>query len=315
MPKVVQINTLTDNELRASDVNVSLGGEIINVLGPLTNTELRAVPVDVLGPLTAAERALQDPSTETTLALVRTILGITTDPAVITDADGTIQQYLRGLIKLWITSIGQQNIAASQSIVPASNIPDATYIGDIKFGEPLPDTAAGDLAGIQAKGYRRIKKEFTRPANVTQYAANDCLADNAPGPATQNLPFAGRVVGGSGSIVRVDMATDNLSWTNPITLVIYDENVPAAWIADNDPFDPKYVDKGNIVATISLSSFSKDATGAAGSYYKTLLDGLNIPYKCKSDSQNLYYQCFIPSGTPTPASEQKFYLNVGVWRD
>lgn len=35
-------------------------------------------------------------------------------------------------------NLGQQAMAASLSIVPANNITDATYIGDIKFGESLP---------------------------------------------------------------------------------------------------------------------------------------------------------------------------------
>lgn len=45
-------------------------------------------------------------------------------------------------------NLGQQAIAASLSITPASNIPDTTYIGDIKFGESLPagTNAIGKLA-------------------------------------------------------------------------------------------------------------------------------------------------------------------------
>ncbi|MHC4511492.1 MAG: hypothetical protein ACYTAO_21500, partial [Planctomycetota bacterium] len=45
-------------------------------------------------------------------------------------------------------NIGQQAMAASLSTVPASNIGDATYIGDIKFGESLPagTAAIGKLA-------------------------------------------------------------------------------------------------------------------------------------------------------------------------
>lgn len=171
------------------------------------------------------------------------------------------------------------------------------------------------LGSIDAKGFYRIVKEFTRPANTTQYAALDCLADNAPGPTTQNLPLAGRIVGGSGTIVRAVMKSDNLSWTNPITVVLYDKAVPAAWIADNAAFDPKYADSDNIVGILQFSAFVKDATGATGSFVKSLLDGINMPYVCKSDSQNLYFQCFLPSGTPTPASAQKFKLNIGVLRD
>ena len=35
-------------------------------------------------------------------------------------------------------NLGQQAMAASLSVVPASDVTDATYIGDIKFGEELP---------------------------------------------------------------------------------------------------------------------------------------------------------------------------------
>ena len=80
-------------------------------------------------------------------------------------------------------NLGQQLKAASLSVAPATDITDATYIGDIKFGEslpagsaivgkvgidqvtanangvvvksitagPLPDTSAGDFADIRAK--------------------------------------------------------------------------------------------------------------------------------------------------------------------
>lgn len=45
-------------------------------------------------------------------------------------------------------NLGQQAMAASLSVVPANNITDATYIGDIKFGEALPagTNAIGKLA-------------------------------------------------------------------------------------------------------------------------------------------------------------------------
>lgn len=42
------------------------------------------------------------------------------------------------IVSLPAGNLGQQAIAASLSVVPATGIPDATYIGDIKFGESLP---------------------------------------------------------------------------------------------------------------------------------------------------------------------------------
>jgi hypothetical protein len=195
---------------------------------------------------------------------------------------------------------------------PASGTQDTTA----KSIEALLKGIMNDLEALNAKGFYRCVKEFTRPANITAYAALDCLADNAPGPTTQNLPLAGRVVGGSGTIVRAVMKTDNLSWTNPITIVIYDGAAPGTWIADNAAnFDPVYTgDSSNIVGVISFGGFAKDAYGGAGSFVKSLVDGLDMPYKCAADSTNLYYQCFLPSGTPTPASAQKFKLNIGVLR-
>jgi len=96
--------------------------------------------------------------------------GAVADVAVTSDAAGTLSAKLRGLVAIladvWdnannllrvrltansgvdigdvdVTSlpagnIGQQAMAASLSTVPANNITDATYIGDIKFGEALP---------------------------------------------------------------------------------------------------------------------------------------------------------------------------------
>lgn len=164
-------------------------------------------------------------------------------------------------------------------------------------------------------GYKRLKCEFTRPANTTAYSALDCLGDNAPSITTQLLAEAGRINGGHGAIVRAVMKTDNLSWTNPISVVIYDGDGPASFIADNSAFDVKYADAGDVVGVLNFGSFAKDATGAAGSLVKATLEGLNLPYECGAAVDDLYFQCFLPSGTPTPASGQKFYLNFGVIRD
>lgn len=56
------------------------------------------------------------------------------------------------LVSLPAGNLGQQLAAASLSVAPASNIADATYIGDIKFGEALPagTAAIGKLAANDA---------------------------------------------------------------------------------------------------------------------------------------------------------------------
>ena len=164
-------------------------------------------------------------------------------------------------------------------------------------------------------GFKRLKCEVTRPANMTAYHALDAVGAATTTAITNALPLAGRINGGTGSILRVAIKTDNLSWTNPISMVVYDGDGPATFIGDHAAFDPKYADKVDVVATIAFPTFTKDATGAAGSYYKSTVEALNIPYECGSATSSLYFQLFLPSGTPTPASEQKFYINMGVVRD
>lgn len=46
------------------------------------------------------------------------------------------------IVTLPTGNLGQQAMAASLSVVPANNVTDATYIGDIKFGEALPAGSA-----------------------------------------------------------------------------------------------------------------------------------------------------------------------------
>lgn len=186
------------------------------------------------------------------------------------------------------------------------------YIGSEGTGS---DVDPYIIQRVLTGGYKRLKVEFTRPANTTAYTALDCLADNAPSITTQILAGAGRVNGGSGSIVRAVMKTDMLTWTNPITMVLYEAAPAGGFIADNSAFDVKYTDAANVVGVIQFTTFAKDATGAAGSLVKCAVEGLNIPYVCGAAVDDLYFQCFIPSGTPTPASGQKFYLNIGVIRD
>jgi hypothetical protein len=176
--------------------------------------------------------------------------------------------------------------------------------------------SVGDPAKIKRVlegGYHVCEIEFTRPANTTAYSALDCLADNAPSITTQVLAGAARKVGGSGAILRAVLKTDKVDWTNPINLVIY-KLAPGAFIADNSPFDRMYADKAKAIGMIEFPSFAT-VTGGAGSFRWAAVEGLNIPFACDAALADLYFQAYIPSGTPTPASGQKFYLQVGVLRD
>lgn len=75
-------------------------------------------------------------------------IGVTTGTAVITDAAGTMQQYLRGLVKL---------IAGSLTVTAPSSA-------------PIP---------VKSRYVNAVTTTLTRPANTTAYSANDSISDNA----------------------------------------------------------------------------------------------------------------------------------------
>ncbi|TIX27291.1 hypothetical protein [Mesorhizobium sp.] len=76
-------------------------------------------------------------------------LGTTSGAAVTTDANGTVQQYLRGLVKQWIAG----------TLV----IGDGTHL----------------IGKVKTKFIAAAGNALTRPANTTAYTANDAISDNA----------------------------------------------------------------------------------------------------------------------------------------
>lgn len=81
------------------------------------------------------------------------MLGTTGGAAVVTDANGTLQQYLRGIVKLLITS------------------------GTIVLGALPAGTAL--IGKVKTKFIAATGQTLTRPANQTPYTALDAISDNA----------------------------------------------------------------------------------------------------------------------------------------
>jgi hypothetical protein len=102
-----------------------------------TNTKLDTLHTDIATTLSAYVDGLEG------------ILGTTSGAAVTTDANGTVQQYLRGLIVQWIA-------------------------GTLKLG------AGTNLIGkVKTKFIVAAASAYTRPANTTPYTANDAVSNNA----------------------------------------------------------------------------------------------------------------------------------------
>lgn len=169
----------------------------VTATGPLTDAELRASPVEVdvtasVLPTGAAEEAtllaigalltsqLDDPTSalnkeatqvdvETNTQAAADVLGTTAGAAVITDANGTIQQYLRGIIKLAITAGGWLVTIAAKKILWDAAVVDG---GDVLTTElnSLADGAYSALgteidntSGLHKYGWLEINLASLNP--------------------------------------------------------------------------------------------------------------------------------------------------------
>ena len=155
--------------------------------------------------------------------------------------------------------------------------------------------------------FARPYAEITRPANTTQYSAGDVIADNAASSTTHAISGCARVNGGSGQLFGAAIKTDLRTWTQAVTVVIYDA-APASFEADNAAFAGiLYSNTDKVVAVLNFPTFVSDSTGAGVCARSAAFCDFPRSFKCESGATKLYFKIF-QAGTPTPASGQKFTL-------
>lgn len=161
----------------------------------------------------------------------------------------------------------------------------------------------------------------TRPANTTQYAANDLIANSASATAVTAMEFTNvaRYSGGSFSIRRARMTKDD----DDVTAATFRLHLFAA-----DPFatDPQVGDNGTLVgalnATITdyLGSISFDMTASPDIYNTAGNAAIGVPalgneINAKLSSGTSIYGVLEATGTYTPASGEIFTLILEVIQD
>jgi hypothetical protein len=88
-------------------------------------------------------------------------------------------------------------------------------------------------------GFVRLSSSFTRPANTTQYAAGDLVANNTTAGSVAPLSFANaaRSAGDSFRIERVRLTASSNSLTTPSFIVHFFESSPTVSVGDNAVFN------------------------------------------------------------------------------
>jgi hypothetical protein len=234
------------------------------------------------------------------LAVQAPVLGVTTGAAVVTNAAGTIQQYLRGLVTLIaarIPVLGQALAAASLPVTLAS---------DQSALAVTPAATESHLGEVGGK-LTFVALEFTRPNDSTPYSANDVVSNSTSATTIQAMADIARVASGTGYIVKARLSTDKKSITPRIRVHLF--NATGANVAaDNAQWIDKYADAAKRLGYFDLPAMTTGADTSNSDMSRTFDLTLRIPVVAAANRS--IYWVLEALDAFTPAALQKFTLEL-----
>jgi hypothetical protein len=177
------------------------------------------------------------------------------------------------------------------------------------------------------------KDEFTRAANTTAYTAGDVVSNDPTTTVLLRFRRCARTPGGSGAIIKARFTTDNKADTGAYRLILYTRSTvttPAVTVAGDNLGDKLiYADRDYIVGQLDFPAATSGAdtsnsTGASalwtGGIGSSTVAGGVLPFKCydpgagadNSGADVDLYGKLVAIGTPTPASSQKYSVELTI---
>lgn len=166
-----------------------------------------------------------------------------------------------------------------------------------------PTIASGQLVSVMAA--------FARPSDTNAYIALDAVSNSTSAPAVITLPNMARVSGGSGYIVKAQLATDQKTNTARFRLHLF--NAAPTVINDNSPYLSLYANVSSRVGMIDFPACStEDPTNSTQAFSFAVIGSANLPlsFVCNTDA-NLY-GILETLDAFTPASAQQITIKLGV---
>lgn len=247
-------------------------------------------------------------------------LGATTDVAVPTDADGTVNAHIRGLIvnilamsaKLPAT-LGSKADAASLAVTQSTEDKAvlAAILAGILAATPAGENHIGQVGGNTVT----INATITRPTDTNVYAPGDVICNSTSAPVILQFTNCVRNNNGSGVIQSMTM-TDSANETIKLDgdLFLYDTTV--AMDNDNSPFTPTDAEQATCIGVVQFSggSFRAGLAGAGGNgqYPDSVSKG--IPFVCKGGAK-IIYGVFIARNAYVPISGEVFTFRMSILQD
>lgn len=170
--------------------------------------------------------------------------------------------------------------------------------------EPL-QSSGGGLWVKPLSRFVTVSTDITRPADTTQYAANDCLSDSTSAPTAGGFTFtsAARASGGSGIITDCIVASSNDPAT-PIQGEVWIFDTSVTNVNDNAAFVVSDSEIKTLVATIPFTLTDSGNNDSAH------IQNLAIGFTC-SGSANLRYLIRVKNAY-TPASAEVLTVRLKI---
>ena len=180
------------------------------------------------------------------------------------------------------------------------------------MGVPMQQEGRWNVGGLTVFP----EADFTRPADTTQYTANDVVAQSTTAADNKLLVFRNCVLvpGGTGIIYSALMFASTDAATNPNFSLSLFNTEDIAIAADNAAGTVTDAQARNLVA-----SFVFDGTVAAnvhtiGANLVITATSIGQAFKCADGSKRLY-GLVIDRGGYTPASAENFRFRLGILQD
>jgi len=154
-----------------------------------------------------------------------------------------------------------------------------------------------------------IAASFARPADTTAYAINDAVANSTSAPTILTFANAGRVIGGSGYIVKAELCTDQAACVAAFRLHLFTTSVTPC--NDNAAYTALYANRASRVGYIDFPAVSQEGSGSTSAFALWLGQLL---YVCDASATSLYGLLETKTAF-TPASAQNFNIKLGVDRN
>ena len=169
------------------------------------------------------------------------------------------------------------------------------------------------MSKVIAGGKVRIcRASFTRPANTTNYAAGDVVADSTSAPTVMTFQGAGGQKWGSG-IIQSALLIDDHAPTTAIDgeLFLFD-TAPANYGNDNAAFTPTTDELTTLVGIVSFATGDSVAGDASNN---ALIQATNValPFKCAGSSD--LYGVLVARNAYTPGNGTDIAIQLNILQD